>query len=186
MKSLKEYIKESEELPKIYLDMDQVLSGFLEKSDIILEKFGCPRFNDEGWNELGEETADDVRWAVIMKHEGFWTKLPFLREGRRLWEFVRKYKPGILSQSQYRMTNCKEEKMIWLNEHLGNDNLSDVHISDDLKDKTKYAISESGRSNILIDDRYENCEAFRESGGIAIQFVDAKSAIRELKKLGFK
>ena len=189
MKSLREFIKDGKDnpiLPEVYLDMDGVLADWLKGANNVLEKFGYPDWRDDSWQQLDNEQRDEIRWSILKKQENFWGSLPYMKDGKKLWKFLKDYKPHILSSVEERMKDTAiPEKKLWLEENLGLNNLSNIHLVEHFT-KQIYALNEHGQPNILIDDYDLNCEMFENAGGIAIKFENAEQVIKELKKYGFK
>jgi len=184
MKSLKDFIV-GKELPAIYLDMDETIVDWYQGADAALEKFGYPKWTHEFWKQYTNDGADAIRWAVLNKIPHFWINLKWMKDGKKLWEFVKPYKPNILSAySDYSPTSIPEKQQ-WIAKNLGLNNLSNVHFVG-RKDKKKYAVAANGNPNLLIDDYDKNCNEFRSSGGIAIQVTNVSEVISKLKSLGFK
>ena len=96
-------------------------------------------------------------------------------EGKKLWSYVKKYNPKLLSAPS-RNENSKIGKKQWVKQHLPNVEL----ILAEAKDKQKY----SGENKILIDDRESNINEWRNAGGVGILFTSTDQTIKELKKLG--
>jgi hypothetical protein len=168
---------------ELYLDLDGVLVGFFEGADPILVNAGFPPFMDEYWKQYGQDRADDIRWAIIKKVPDFWKNLPYLDEGRQLWNYCYYIKPHILTAGQRRMPECEEGKLYWLDKHIGLKNLNKVHIVK-RSEKKDYALN-NGIGNVLVDDYEFNCIEWEEAGGTAILHTSTQNTIRELKKLGF-
>jgi len=187
MKSFSEFIKENKktQLPEIYLDMDGVLADWLKGANSVLEKFGYPEWRDDSWKQLDNEQRDEIRWSILKKQDKFWKNLPYMKEGKKLWRFLKPYKPHILSSVEERMKETAiPEKKEWLSENLGLNNINRLHMVKHFT-KNMYAVNENNEPNVLIDDYDVNCKMFEEAGGIAIKFESAEQVIKELKKLGF-
>lgn len=173
-------------LPDIYLDMDETIVDWLSGADKALRAAGHPEWNDPSWTKkYSEEEADKIRWAVINANPTFWEDLEFMPDGRRIWNFVKKYKPKILSACGTLSGDCKKGKMRWLKRHLGMSNLSGIHLVR-RSQKKDYAKDEDGQPTILIDDFAKNCLEYRSAGGYAIQATNGNSVISKLKQLGFR
>lgn len=181
---LKDYIQEPD-LPEIYLDMDETIVDWYEGANSALKKFGYPEWNHEFWKQYQNDEADDIKWSVINKIPNFWLNLKFTKDGKRIWDFVKKYKPHILSACTGHSPTCKSEKQKWLSRNLGLNNLSNVHLVK-RSEKRLFAVGKNGKPNLLIDDYDKNCNEFRSAGGIAIQVTTASDVISKLQKLGFK
>lgn len=190
MKSFRDYVKEDVttvtkvKLPDIYLDMDETIVDWISGANKALKDAGYPEFHDSYWNKYSEEEAENIRWGVINNTPNFWENLNFMPDGKQIWNFVKKYKPKILSACGSRAgTICREGKKRWLSKHLGMNNLSAVHLVT-RSEKKKYAVV-GGEPTILIDDYTKNCTEYKAAGGIPIQATSGASVISALKKLGF-
>ena len=106
MKSLLELTKKAEgDLPDIYCDMDQVLCNFMKGAD---DAVGGSFVN----------TDKDERWAAINQTKGFWANLEWMPGAKRMYQFIEKYDPYILSAASGRDPTSKTGKMKWLAYHL--------------------------------------------------------------------
>ena len=74
-------------LPRIYLDMDGVLFDFVKN----IEK--TTGLTIDQWTNIGRKE----RWDPIIANKKFWSDGPWLPEGKKLFAFVKKYNPHILS-----------------------------------------------------------------------------------------
>ena len=149
---------------RIYIDLDGVLADF--DSGV------------EGYRE-----SDDVMWAFVRSAgPSFWEKLPFLDQGRELWEYIKTLNPIILSAHPGRresdesvIRDAIEGKLAWIDKHLGSEFVVSAKIGE-RSEKKLYANSNS----ILIDDYIKNIMEFRSAGGIAIHYKDQRTAMQEL------
>lgn len=150
---------------KIYCDMDGVLVDF-----------------DKGYLELtgykldGEHRSDNHFWDPInAAGYDFWINLEWLSDGKRLWNYIEKNKPELLSAPS-RQNDSRVAKHDWVKRELPDTLL----ILRSAKHKKDFA----GPNCILIDDRLDNIQGWRDSGGIGIHHVSAKHTIDQLKVLG--
>jgi hypothetical protein len=150
---------------KIYCDMDGVLVDF-----------------DKGYLKLtghklnGEHRSDDHFWDPINDAGyDFWINLEWMNDGKRLWNYIKKYNPEILSAPS-RQNESRVAKHNWVERELPGTHL----ILRSAKHKKDFA----GPKNILIDDRIDNIQGWRDAGGIGIHHVSAKHTIDQLKVLG--
>ena len=189
MKSFSVYLKEdatttTTKLPAIYLDMDETIVDWMVAADRALAAAGLPKWRDPYWKQFSDEDNDKVRWGAVNAIPDFWEKLEFSSEGKKIWNFVKKYKPYILSACGPHAKYAKPGKIKWISANLGTSNLSGVHLVRS-HDKKNYA-KMNGKPTVLIDDYSKNCREFEGSGGIAIQTTTASEVISKLKKLGFR
>ena len=102
MKELLELLEaSSEELPDIYCDMDQVLCNFMKGADEAVGSSFIHANKDERWNKINQT-------------KGFWANLEWMPGGKRLWQFISRYDPYILSAYSGRDPNSKNGKLKWL------------------------------------------------------------------------
>lgn len=149
---------------KIYCDMDGVLVDF-----------------DKGYFKLtghkldGEHRSDDHFWDPInAAGYDFWINLEWSADGKRLWKYIEKYKPELLSAPS-RQNDSRVAKHDWVKRELPDTHL----ILRSAKHKKDFACPNC----ILIDDRIDNIQGWRDAGGIGIHHVSAKHTIDQLKVL---
>jgi 5'(3')-deoxyribonucleotidase len=136
---------------------------------------------NKGYKELtgvdlgSEHRNDDHFWDPINeKGYDFWINLGWMPDGKRLWNYIKKYNPELLSAPS-RQPESRVAKHDWVKREL-----PDVHlILRSAKHKKDFATPTS----ILIDDRIDNVQGWREAGGIAIHHVSTKHTIDQLKVL---
>jgi hypothetical protein len=171
MKSLLDMMEASKEvLPIIYCDMDQVLCNFIGGAE---KAIGMP---------FAQADKDD-RWEAIKNTKDFWATLDWMPGAKRLYSFIAKYDPHILSAASDRDVNVRPGKLKWLgkNTKIKRGNINIVKRAD----KQKYAITD-GESNILIDDYKKNIVEWESKGGIGVHHTEVGKTVAELKRLGFK
>jgi hypothetical protein len=151
---------------KVYCDMDGVLCDFEEAFQELtgdsVEHFRATHKQQDMWDLMGEQEPE------------FWGKMPWMPDGEELWEYIRTFKPTILT-SPFLTKNCHIGKYDWCGENLGPE--IEVIIN---KDKYKHADSKS----ILIDDREDVLEKWRKAGGIGLTHTSAANTIATLKDYG--
>ena len=125
----------------------------------------------------------DAKWDPIRNDRRFWEDLPWMSDGKTLWNFIRPYKPDLLSAYTNRDSNCKPGKLKWASKNLG----LGVNRVNLVMRSEKQAYAQTGYRSpaILIDDFPKNIQQFRARGGIGIVHTTASKTITELKKLGF-
>ena len=165
MIKLKELLEEIEENKyTIYCDLDGVLVDF-----------------DKGYKDLTgklpNEVNDDVEfWKPIHKTgAAFWIKLKWMPDGHTLWDYINKYNPILLSAPS-REESSRIGKRIWKKNNLPDAKM----ILTPARFKQKY----SKENHILIDDRADNIEQWKNKGGIGILHTSAANTIKKLKDLG--
>lgn len=146
---------------KIYLDMDGVITDF----DAQLASQG---FDGKNWD-------DDKLWPAVMAIPKFWENMPWMKDGKVLWAFVKSLKPTILTAPARTDPTCKPGKLKWVYRELGRVPVAFARA----RDKQQYASPDS----VLIDDRADNIQQWKAAGGIGIHHTSASKTIAELKKL---
>jgi len=171
MKDLLNLLEASDEnLPIIYCDMDNVLVDFLSGAK---DAIGGP-FNS---------TDSDERWNKINQTKGFWANLNWMPNAKRLYKFIERYDPFILSAHSARDPSSKNGKMKWLRK---NTNFKGSHIKLVKRSQKKAYAKTNGEPNILIDDYIKNINEWEANGGIGVHHTDVGKTINKLKSLGFK
>lgn len=149
---------------KIYCDMDGVLVDF-----------------NKGYKELtgedltGEHRNDTAFWDPITNAGyDFWFNLEWMTDGKQLWNYIKKHEPKILSAPS-REEVSRVAKHDWIEKELPGTHL----ILRSAKHKKDFAAPTS----ILIDDRLDNIQGWRDAGGIGIHHINTKHTIDQLKVL---
>jgi hypothetical protein len=85
MKDYKDFYIEAKRsnLPFIFCDMDGVLTDFVKAAN-----------KATGLDWEGLRTNQD--WDSIRDTKNFWAKMPWKRDGKKLWRYIKKYNPSIL------------------------------------------------------------------------------------------
>ena len=171
MKTLRSFtIAEVEDLPDIYCDLDQVLVAFMKGAEAAIGGDFATSDKDERWNKINQT-------------KGFWANLDWMPGGKRLYQFIEKYDPYVLSAYSGRDPTSKNGKMKWL---AKNTNWKKGRINLVMRSqKQKYATT-NGKPNVLIDDYMKNINEWENKGGIGVHHTNASKTIGELKRLGFK
>ena len=151
---------------KVYCDMDGVIVDF-----------------DKGYFELtghqldGTHRSDTHFWDPINKAGyDFWINLEWIKpDGRTLWEYIEKYNPIILSAPSNR-PESRVAKRNWVERELPGTEI--------LLRSAKHKKDFASPNSILIDDRIDNVQGWRDAGGIGIHHVSTKHTIDQLKVLG--
>ena len=159
---------------KIYCDMDGVLTDFHERFEHFTgydnpqtyeKKFGTEQF-----------------WHLIDNKVGvrFWVGMKWMLQGKKLWDFIKPYKPDLLT-SPSRNNTSRLGKNLWVRNNV------------DPKPKVIFAYSAdkqryANENSILIDDKKSNINEWASKGGIAIRCKDGNTdhVIEKLKELGYE
>ncbi len=197
-------IKEEKGKHQIYCDMDGVLVDFVKgavdqinqdiKSTMVATKElealreKLKQMNKQSIEEkdlhinssMALEEARVYMYKRLAGDKGWWAELPWMSDGKRLWEFIKKYDPYILTTPMKNKAS-EEGKLIWVEYNLG------IPRARVLFSHNKYEHAMNDENpNVLIDDFLKkNIIPYRDSGGIGIHHTNSDSSIEELKKLGF-
>ena len=148
----------------LYCDLDGVLADFEEGVKLITKKY--PKDLDRKY-----------MWMRIRKMPNFYANLPWMPEGKALWEAIKIYNPVIL-------TGCpkggwsENDKLSWCARELG----SHIKvITCETQDKPDYC----NEGDILIDDRDVIKDKWIEKGGKYVHYASGnlEHYISEIKKL---
>ena len=102
MKSLLELMEASkDDLPEIYCDLDEVLVDFIA---------GANKAVGGNFAEVDKQE----RWKIINNSKGFWDNLGWKPGGKKLYQFISRYDPHVLSAYTGRDPTSKNGKMKWL------------------------------------------------------------------------
>tara|TARA_Y100000296_G_scaffold75712_1_gene95650 strand:+ start:179 stop:694 length:516 start_codon:yes stop_codon:yes gene_type:complete len=159
-----------EDLPDIYCDMDMVLVNFIKGAD-------------EAVGGSFVSASKDDRWYKVNQVKGFWANLDWMSGAKRLYQFIEKYDPFVLSAYTARDPNSRNGKMKWLKK---NTNFKRSHIHLVLRSQKQAFAVKNGNPNILIDDYIKNIKEWEAKGGIGIHHTNVGKTLAELKRLGFK
>jgi len=172
MKQLKTMMKVEgvDGLPNIYCDLDQVLVNLMKGADEVVGGSFITHDKDE-------------RWKMINQTKDFWANLEWMPGSRKLYQFIKKYEPNVLSAYSARDPNSQVGKKKWLkkNTEFKKSRINLVK----REQKQKYAITD-GKPNVLIDDYIKNINEWESKGGIGIHHTNVSKTISELKRVGFK
>ena len=148
---------------KFYVDMDGVITDF----DGEFKKFG------KGTQYEYEDRQEEFFKILTSGGEKFWSEMKWKKDGKKLWNFIKKYNPIILS-APTRHISSKTGKIKWIKRELGS---TQQYILD--KDKFKYA----DKNSILIDDKTDKIESWRKYEGIGILHTSAEDTIEQILEL---
>ena len=154
------YVKTQQKAREV-LDGQPLLSEHLDKTH--------PNFKKDTRNFL---------YRVLMDNRRFWMNLEWLPDGKKLWDYIKKYDPVILSKPTDLQAVIGKKK--WVKDNIGLPK-ERVQIR---YDKSPYAQYE-GKIGILIDDFESNTSKFDAAGGLTVLYKNTQDAIKELKSFGF-
>jgi len=122
----------------------------------------------KGRNLSSSIAVRNLMQPLLEDNEEWWANLPFLEEGKKIWNIISKFepKPIILTtpMDQNGKKGSNEGKKRWVKENLKLNTNVEVIFS---HKKYEYAIKE-GRATILIDDFKKNIKLFKKHGGHTI------------------
>tara|TARA_B100001094_G_C17834697_1_gene624939 strand:+ start:20 stop:655 length:636 start_codon:yes stop_codon:yes gene_type:complete len=207
LENFQAFINEQEgELPQIYCDMDGVLVDFEQgivdqinkdlqmirqmkdvKNLVKIKKALASLGRDElvladmRGKSVTSKPVIDYMYGRVGNDADFWANLPWMPNGRELWEFIAPYEPFILTSPMQKGSEIG--KAFWIDSNLS-PAPEKVFMS---SEKYNWAVSETGEPNVLIDDWSKNIIPWSKKGGIAIQHVNANTAVTigTLRKMGF-
>ena len=160
----------SEDLPRIYCDLDQVLVNFMKGADAAV-----------GGSFV--TTNKEARWNAVNQTKGFWSNLEWMPSSKRLYQLIIKYNPYVLSAYTGHDPTSKIGKMKWLKKNTkfkrGN-----IHLV--LRSQKKDYATTDDKPNVLVDDYIKNINEWEAKGGIGVHHTDVSKTISILKGLGFK
>ena len=125
----------------------------------------------------------EERWKAINQTKNFWANLDWMPNAKRLYDFIIRYEPHILSAYSTKDANSRKGKMNWLRKEAKLTQKSRIHLVL-REDKQKFAMT-NGKPNLLIDDYIKNVNEWKAVGGVAIHHTSGSNTIAELKRLGF-
>ncbi len=158
------YLKEDMNTYTIFQDLDGCLCNFGKA----VKQIGS------SIDELN--TNPDKVWNMIDKAGvAFWQDMPWMKDGKELWDYIKNYNVEILS-SPSRHESSRLGKYKWCNKELGNLKVNLTYRNN----KPNYA----GPMEILIDDLKDTVDRWIAKGGIGIHHTSAEDTIKQLRSLG--
>ena len=181
-------VQEADSLPTIYCDMDGVLCDFRKGIDNMFKLKSKDPSMPGPMQMAGYKDTDDwinaplsaQKWEPITNYKMFWPTLPWTKDGQKLWFFIRKFNPHILSAYTPYDKNSIKGKQLWLQRNLKLTDASKIHLVRRAEKKI-YA-----NGNVLIDDYGRNVKEWKKNKGIPVKYKSASQAIADLKKIGYK
>lgn len=148
----------------IYCDLDGVIVDFNQGYYDLTGKDISGSFHD------GQTFWDPINKAGY----DFWINLKWTKDGKKLWDYIKKYNPELLSAPS-RQDASRVAKHDWVKKEIPGAHL----ILRSRTNKKEFA----SPASILIDDLEDNVKSWNEAGGIGILHISAENTIKELKKL---
>lgn len=152
---------------RIFLDLDGVVADFDAK---FKQKFG-----------MTADQADEkqILWKLMHNVQDFYLEMPLMPDAHELVAYLKslEYPTIVLTAIPRRntMPHVEEHKKTWVKENLGD---LEFRIGPFSRDKVKHL---EYSTDILIDDRRSNIEAWDAAGGIAIHHLNAAKTISILQ-----
>ena len=143
--------------------------------DGVLVDFNKGYYDLTGKDISGSFHSDVDFWNPInAAGRKFWADLEWIKDGKKLWDYIKKYNPTILSAPS-RQIESRVGKHDWMRRELPGVRL----ILRSPETKREFA----NPNSILIDDRESNVIQWKESGGISILHTSAEDTIKQLQTL---
>jgi hypothetical protein len=181
---LTEETEESTPNVKVYCDLDGVLVDFnrgFKRLDANEDKLSP--------TEYEEKYGLEKMWSIIDDEgESFWANLRWKKDGRALWDYIRRYDPIILS-SPSRSKSSIEGKMKWIKRNLGINQSEPTKSSKKWEDDSRIILSRykykfaKGPTDILIDDTREKIDKWVDAGGTGVLHTDSTDSIRVIEDI---
>ena len=152
---------------KIHLDMDGVITDFNSQFEELTGMMP---------NDFESKYGIKGFWEAIDKAGvGFWRGMKWMPDGEELYNKVSQFDHELLS-SPSRGDSSKIGKRLWRRDKTPNTKLTLAYSAN----KKNYAAP----NHILIDDRADNINQWKNAGGIGILHTSTASTIAKLKELG--
>jgi Zn-dependent peptidase ImmA (M78 family) len=161
-------IKKNPSKYQIYCDMDGVICDF----DKQFEKYF--KMNPE---EYKDKVGKKEFYKVISeKGEEFWNTMPWMPEGKTLWDKIKNHSPIIVT-SPGTFSGSKEGKLIWIEKNLKPaPKAVKFEQAGEKQNVLKGKSKEEIKKSVLIDDYDKNINAWKAVGGKTIKENPGKPA----------
>ena len=188
---------------KVFCDLDGVLVDFEHGIRKLFPDLDTKYHPQQDRPLQIQDLERSTMWRKVASADAFFEGLPWTREGRRLWEYIRPLQPDILTGVPVMSESSRREKFAWCQRELGVDvthvdmaGSQATHASEyghERQDGICNVITcwssnkhyESGPGAILIDDREQLREAWEAAGGIFVHHTgNVDATLQQLRELG--
>lgn len=172
---------------KVYCDLDGVLCDF-----------------DAGVRRISGRSPDELNmghmWSIVTSADSFYEHLPWMSDGRELWNAIQHLSPDILTGVP-RHWSARGDKAAWCRRELGMETnhvdmagsqRSHTIVEGRKKEGVVNVITcwsrnkhmESGIRTVLIDDRENLAREWEMRGGIFVHHTSTERTLQQLKDHG--
>jgi hypothetical protein len=125
------------------------------------------------FSDTSVKSVRNYMYALVRDDVNFWAKLKWTKDGRDLWNYIKKFNPYILTAPMDKLgeSGSADGKILWVQKHLGKEFADRVIFE---HDKWKHA-SDGNNPNILIDDFESKINPWKKAKGIGIHHLNAKT-----------
>ncbi|MFP3959340.1 MAG: hypothetical protein ACLFUX_04150 [Spirochaetaceae bacterium] len=156
----------------LFVDLDGVLADFDRR---VLELTG----------RSPSMQSPSHMWPILARTPGFYAELPWTPDGKRLWNYLRPYRPVVLTGLP-RGTWARPQKLQWCRRELGPEVEVITCMSREKAEKARAWLHEHAEGQlptpVLVDDRASLREQWEGMGGIFVHHTDARSTITRLNE----
>ena len=153
---------------KLFLDLDGVLADFDRR---IMDIFG----------KLPHQIHPGYMWSTLAKTDGFYRHLPWIGEGKDLWNTLSVFGPVILTGVP-RGKWAVAQKLDWCERELGSKTEVITCYTREKPEKAGELCPE-GIIPVLIDDRDKILEAWEKMSGIFIHHKNVQDSLCRFDKI---
>tara|TARA_R110000751_G_scaffold281000_1_gene383541 strand:- start:38 stop:607 length:570 start_codon:yes stop_codon:yes gene_type:complete len=169
----------------IFCDLDGVLVDF-DKGYEALTGVQTNHASNQGNQHFWNLYRDSLKNKEISARD-YWENLPWMPDGPKLWNYISKYNPYVLTAPAVDFTIPKPERYKVSHNESMQGKTEWVKRLDNMK-KIYFAASSfkqqySGKNKILIDDRKSTIDAWNSKGGIGIFHTSSDNTIKQLQEL---
>jgi hypothetical protein len=151
-------------IPPIFCDLDNIFADFNSEIQRIFHR-------------KPDLIPSNLLWPRLSSIPDFFTYLPWMRDGERLWDAIWPLQPTILTS----ITGCwaETQKVDWITRELG----PEVSYITCLSKHKHYYCPTDRPGAILIDDKDTLRKPWQKAGGIFILHRDTEDTIQKLESL---